>query len=191
MACCGTGRIMLDFLLSAKCEEEGYAIYHKKLFASRGFGIDLCRRVRLACVCGGDNFNSPVVGHMGTLVQSRTAVVWPRSGCQQASEAGWEHHPQRGWRFHESDLEAARCRARKEEWRPGAKRHCYPQSPQPMSAGTDTVRIEHSTRHRDHTAEGRSRSDLPFGPAGAPRAYERAAFRSSDAHLAGRVRRPL
>src|SRR6516225_976124 len=145
---------MLGIPPSAICEEEGYAFYHKKLFASRGFGIDLCRRVRLACVCGGDNFNSPVVGHMGTLVQSRTAVVRTRSDCQQASEAGREHHPKPGWRFHQSHLEAARCRGGKEDWRDGAKRHRHPQSAQPMSAGTDTVRIEHSTRHANHTAEG-------------------------------------
>src|SRR6516165_1092308 len=138
MASCGTGRIMLDIPPSVICEEEGYAFYHKKLLASRGFGIDPCRHVRLACVCGGDNFNSPVVGHMGTLVQSRTAVVGTRSDCQQASQAGWDHHPERGWRFHQSDLEPARRGGRKEKWRTGAKGHCHPQSSQPMSAGTDT-----------------------------------------------------
>src|SRR6266849_6131659 len=98
---------------------------------------------------------------MGTLVQFRTAVVRTRSGCQQASEVRWEYHPQRGWRFHQSGLEAARHRGREEEWRTGAKRHCYTQSPQPMSAGTDSVRIEYSTRHANHTAEGRSHSAVP------------------------------
>jgi hypothetical protein len=38
--------------------EEGHAIYHKKLLPSRSFWIDLCRNIRLARVCGGDNFNS-------------------------------------------------------------------------------------------------------------------------------------
>jgi hypothetical protein len=44
--------------VSAICEEEGYAIYHKKLLPSRTFEIDLCRNIRLAGVCGGDNLNS-------------------------------------------------------------------------------------------------------------------------------------
>src|SRR5258706_2474427 len=113
---------------------------------------------------------------MGTLVQFRTAVVRTRSGCQQASEVRWEDHPQRGWRFHQSDLEAARRRGREKKGRTGAKRHCYTQSPQPMSAGTASVRIEYSTRHANHTAEGRSHSAVPFGPSGAPRAHERAPF---------------
>jgi hypothetical protein len=44
--------------LASACEEESYAIYRKKLLPSRSFGIDLCRNICLACVCGGDNFNS-------------------------------------------------------------------------------------------------------------------------------------
>ena len=53
-------------LASAVCEEESYAIYHKKLLLSLSFEIDLCRNIRLACLCGGDN--SRFVGAMGTLV---------------------------------------------------------------------------------------------------------------------------
>src|SRR5262245_31397191 len=127
-----------------------YALYHKKLLSSLSFDIDLCRNIRLACVCGGENFDSGFVGHMGTLVQFGIAIVGTRSDRQQASQARRQHYPERGWRLHQSDLEAARRGGREEEWRTGAQRHCYTQSSQPMSAGTDSVRIEYSTRHANH-----------------------------------------
>jgi hypothetical protein len=77
----------------AVCEEDVYAICHDERLPSRSFEIDVCRNTRLACVCGGDNFNSRFVGHRGTLIQFRTAVVRTWSGRQQASRIRWEHRP--------------------------------------------------------------------------------------------------
>jgi hypothetical protein len=40
------------------------------------------------------------IGHMGTLVQSRGSIDWAGADRQQASEAGWDDHAERGRRFH-------------------------------------------------------------------------------------------
>jgi hypothetical protein len=52
-------------------------------------------------------------------------------------------------------------------------------------AGTDPVRIEHSTRHANHTAEGRGHLAVPFGPSSTARAHEHTPFRAPGADLAG------